>query len=50
MKVVVEEHEKDFLSAFEQKMYTIQKDFKDLKQKASAERHKAKNDARMLTL
>ena len=39
---IVEEHEKDFLSAFEQKMYTIQKDMRELKEKASVERIKAK--------
>jgi len=50
MKNVVEEHEKDFLAAFEQKMQIIQRDMKELKLKASAERHKAKGDARMITL
>lgn len=31
-------------------MYAIQKDFKDLKLKANAERQRGKNDARMITL
>ena len=42
IKKIVGEHENDFLSAFEQKMYVVQKDMRDLKDKASAERIKAK--------
>ena len=44
MKQVVSEHEKDFLAAFEQKMFDVQKDMKSLKEKANAERHKAKQN------
>ena len=47
---IVEEHEKDFLAAFEQKMYIIQKDMRDLKEKASVERIKAKQEARLVNL
>ena len=50
MKMVVSEHEKDFLAAFEQKMYDVQKDMKDLKEKANAERHKTKQNQKMITL
>ena len=32
---IVQEHEKDFMSAFEQKMYVIQTDMKNLKAKAN---------------
>lgn len=32
---IVQEHEKDFLSAFEQKMYVIQADMKNLKAKTN---------------
>ncbi len=42
IKKIVTEHENDFLSAFEQKMYIVQKDMRDLKEKASIERIKAK--------
>ena len=42
IKRTVDEHEKDFLAAFEQKMYAVQKDMRDLKEKASVERIKAK--------
>lgn len=44
------EHENDFLSAFEQKMYIVQKDMRDLKEKASVERIKAKQEARLVNL
>ena len=44
IKRIVAEHESDFLSAFEQKMYVVQKDMKELKEKANAERIKAKMD------
>ena len=47
---IVEEHEKDFLAAFEQKMYVVQKDMRDLKEKASVERIKAKSEARLVNL
>jgi hypothetical protein len=46
----VQEHETDFMSAFEQKMFLVQKDMKDLKEKANAERIKAKLDARLVHL
>lgn len=35
IKRIVKEHEKDFMSAFEQKMYVIQNDMKNLKEKAN---------------
>ena len=44
------EHEKDFLVAFEQKMLIIQKDMVDLKEKASVERNRAKQEARATKL
>ena len=50
IKKIVNEHEKDFLAAFEQKMYIVQKDMRDLKEKASLERIKAKSEARMVNL
>jgi len=42
IKRIVNEHESDFLAAFEQKMYIVQRDMRDLKEKASVERIKAK--------
>ena len=39
-------HEQDFLAAFEQKMYVVQADMKHLKDQASLNRHKAKQEAR----
>ena len=50
IKKIVGEHENDFLAAFEQKMYVVQKDMRDLKEKASAERIKAKQEARLINL
>ena len=50
IKKIVGEHENDFLAAFEQKMYIVQKDMRDLKDKASAERIKAKQEARLINL
>ena len=38
------------MAAFEQKMYIVQKDMRDLKDKASAERIKAKQEARLINL
>lgn len=38
------------MSAFEQKMFFVQRDMKDLKEKASVERIKAKMDARLVHL
>jgi hypothetical protein len=39
---VIEEHENDFFVAFKNKMYAIMKEMRELKDKASSERHKAK--------
>jgi hypothetical protein len=39
---VIKNHENDFFVAFKNKMYTIQKEMRELKEKASSERHKAK--------
>ena len=50
IKKIVGAHEKDFLSAFEQKMFTVQKDMAALKEKASAQRHRAKIDSRVILL
>ena len=50
IKKIVTEHENDFLAAFEQKMYTVQKDMRDLKEKASVERIKAKQEARLVNM
>ncbi len=50
IKKIVTEHENDFLSAFEQKMYIVQKDMRDLKEKASIERIKAKQEARLVNM
>ena len=50
IKRIVNEHEKDFLAAFEQKMYIVQKDMRDLKEKASVERIKAKQEARLVNM
>ena len=38
------------MAAFEQKMYIVQKDMRDLKDKASVERIKAKQEARLINL
>lgn len=38
------------MSAFQQKMFVVQRDMKDLKEKASAERLKSKMDTRMVHL
>ena len=47
---VIKEHENDFFIAFKNKMYAIMKEMKELKEKASSERHKAKQDARLQNL
>jgi hypothetical protein len=47
---VIKEHENDFFIAFKNKMYSIMKEMKELKEKASSERHKAKQDARLVNL
>jgi hypothetical protein len=38
------------MSAFEQKMFVVQRDMRDLKEKANVERIRAKMDARLLHL
>lgn len=42
--MIVNEHEKDFMSAFEQKMYIVQHDMKNLKEKANVQRHTSKQE------
>ena len=44
----MQEHENDFMQAFEQKMFVVQRDMKDLKEKASIERIRAKMDGRLV--
>ncbi len=39
---VISNYEKDFFVAFKNKMHGIMKEMKELKERASAERHKAK--------
>ena len=39
---VIHDHENDFFLAFKNKMYAIMKEMRELKDKASSERHKAK--------
>ncbi len=39
---VIKDHENDFFVAFKNKMYAIMKEMRELKEKASSERHKAK--------
>jgi hypothetical protein len=47
---VIHSHENDFFLAFKNKMYQIMKEMKDLRDKASTERHKAKSEARLVNL
>jgi hypothetical protein len=47
---VIAAHERDFFLAFKNKMYTIMKEMKELRDRAAAERHKAKQDARLINL
>ena len=47
---MIKDHENDFFIAFKNKMYAIMKEMKELKEKASSERHKAKQDARLVNL
>lgn len=47
---VIQGHENDFFIAFKNKMYAIMKEMKELKEKASSERHKAKQEARLVNL
>ena len=44
---VVKYHENDFFVAFKNKMYNIMKEMKELKDKASAERIRAKTESRI---
>jgi len=41
---VITSHENDFFVAFKNKMYLIMKEMKELRDRASIERHKAKNE------
>lgn len=47
---MIHSHENDFFLAFKNKMYVIMKEMKELRDKASTERHKAKADARLVNL
>lgn len=47
---VIKDHENDFFIAFKNKMYAITKEMKELKEKASSERHRAKQEARLVSL
>jgi hypothetical protein len=47
---VIKYHENDFFVAFKNKMYNIMKEMRELKDKASAEKLKAKQEQRMLSL
>jgi hypothetical protein len=47
---VIHSHESDFFTAFRNKMFVIMREMKELRDKASAERYKAKNEARVVTL
>lgn len=47
---VIKDHENDFFVAFKNKMYAIMKEMRELKEKASSERHKAKQEARLINL
>lgn len=47
---MIKDHENDFFVAFKNKMYAIMKEMRELKEKASSERHKAKQEARLINL
>ena len=47
---VIKDHENDFFVAFKNKMYAIMKEMKELKEKASSENHKAKQEGRLVSL
>lgn len=47
---MIHSHESDFFTAFRNKMFVIMREMKDLRDKASAERYKAKNEARVVSL
>jgi hypothetical protein len=50
MQAVIRTHEDDFFLAFKNKMYQITKEMRELKEKASTERQKAKQEARYVSL
>ena len=50
MSKKIEQHERDFFIAFRNKMYVIMKEMKELRDRAAGERHKAKQDARLINL
>ena len=47
---VITAHENDFFLAFKNKMYAIMKEMKELRDRAATERHKAKQEARLINL
>lgn len=50
IQAVIKEHENDFIFAFKNKMYDIMKEMKELKEKASTEKRKEKQEHRLKTL
>jgi hypothetical protein len=46
----ISNHEKDFFLAFQNKMYAIMKEMRELKERATSARHKAKSEGRLLNL
>merc|ERR1719298_337958 len=50
VKKKLNEHEKDFFLAYKSHMYTVQKDFKQLKHKAEEEETKTRRDAKVQSL
>jgi len=50
VKEKLAQHEKDFFLAYKQHMYTVQKDFKQLKHKADEEETKTRRDAKIHSL
>merc|ERR550537_1845359 len=50
VKKQLSEHEKDFFVAYRTHMYTVQRDFKQLKQKADEEETKTRRDAKVHSL
>ena len=50
MSKIVECHEKDFLAAYNTNMYQIKKELKELKEKTSKEKMKAKNESKIKML
>jgi hypothetical protein len=50
VKKTLNEHEKDFFVAYRTHMYAVQKDFKQLKQKADEEETKTRRDAKVHSL